>query len=139
MNFAIARTQAIGWKRLKVGYVVAAAALALALTAAVGIAFTRDGGSGPANPASISQPAPLAGFKASQTYVYVVGSQEEAVELEGALDEARTMALTNDFYEVLVVDTLEAEASYQLSLRELADAGLSGNSPGLVTVDTRQE
>jgi hypothetical protein len=49
------------------------------------------------------------------------------------------MALTNDFYEVLVVDTPEAEASYQLSLRELADAGLSGNSPGLVIVDSRQK
>jgi hypothetical protein len=49
MSFAIGRTQAIGWKRFKVGYVAAAAALALAVTAAVGIAFT-DGGSGPSSP-----------------------------------------------------------------------------------------
>jgi hypothetical protein len=135
MNFAIARTHAIDRKRLRLGYVVAAAALALAITAAVGIAFTWDSGSGPSSPASISQPAPLAGFKASQTYVYVVGSQEEAIKLERAFSEAD--GGTKFLYEVLVVDTPEAEANFQLSQRELTDAGLSGNSPGLVIVDTR--
>jgi hypothetical protein len=135
MNFAIGRTQAIGWKRVGVGYVVAAAALALGIAAA-GIAFTWGGGSGSASPPSISQAAPLAGFKASQTYVYVVGSQEEAIVLERAFNEAD--GGTNFLYEVLVVDTLEAEASFQLAQRELWDAGLSGNSPGLVIIDARK-
>jgi hypothetical protein len=137
MNFAIGRTQAIGSKRLKVGYVAAAAALALAITAAVGIAFTWDGGSGSSGAASISQPAAQAGAKQSQTYVYVVGSQDEAVELERAFNEAD--GGTNFLYEVLVVDTPEAEAIFQLSQKELTDAGLSGNSPGLVIVDRRQK
>jgi hypothetical protein len=136
MNFAIGRTQAIGWKRLGVRHVVAAAALALGISAAAAIAFTWDGGSESSGPASISQAAPLAGFKASQTYVYVVGSQEEAVNLERAFNEAD--GDTNFLYEVLVVDTPEAEANFQLAQRELSDAGLSSNSPGLVIVDTRK-
>jgi hypothetical protein len=136
VNFAIGRTDALGRKRLRVEYVVAAAALALAITAAIGIALAREGGSGPSTSTSVSQPAPLAGSKASQTYVYVVGSQEDAVNLERAFNEAD--GGTNFLYEVLVVDTPEAEASFQLAQRELSDAGLSGNSPGLVIVDTRK-
>jgi hypothetical protein len=137
MNFAIGKTQATGWKRLKVGYVVAAAALALAVTAAVGIAFARDGGSGPSAAPSIVQPAPQARLQPPLTYIYVVSSQEEAIPLETMLDEARTLAITNDLYEVLVVDTPEAEASLQLAQKELADAGLPGTPSGVTLVDTR--
>jgi hypothetical protein len=137
MNFAIASTHAIGRKRLTLRYVAAAAALALAITAAVGIAFTWGGGSGSSGPTSISRPAPQSGFRASQTYVYVLGSQEEAVELESALNEAGTLAITNDLYEVLVVDTPEADASLQLAQKELADAGLPGIPSGVTFVDTR--
>jgi hypothetical protein len=135
MNFAIARTQAIGRKRLRLGYVVAAAALTLAVTAAAGIAFTLDGGSGPSSQSRNAQPALNGRVQPSQTYIYVVGSQEEAVNLESAFNEAD--GETNFRYEVLVVDTPEAEASFQLAYRELTDAGLSGNSPGLVIVDSR--
>jgi hypothetical protein len=134
MNFAIGRTQAIGWKRLRVGYVAAAAALALAVTAAVGIAFTWEGGSGSSGSARISQDAPQAGFRASQTYVYVVGSQEKAVELEMGIDRSVTPDV---LYEVLVVDTPEAEASFQLSQKELNELELSGALQGVTLIDTR--
>jgi hypothetical protein len=135
LNFAIGNTQALGWKRLKLGYVVAAAALALAVTAAAGIALTRDGSSGQSGPSNITQPEVSGRVQQSQTYIYVVGSQEEAVNLERAFNEAD--GGTNFLFEVLVVDTPEAETSFQLAQRELSDAGLSGNSPGLVIVDTR--
>jgi hypothetical protein len=133
MNFAIGRTQAIGWKRLKVGYVVAAAALALAITAAVGIAFTRDGGSGSSG-ASIAQSATQGRVQPSQAYIYVVGSQEEAIRLEMGIDESLT---PNVSHEVLVVDTPEAEASFQLMQKELNDLQLSGALQGVTLIDTR--
>jgi hypothetical protein len=135
MNFAIGNTQAIGLKRLKVGYAVAAAALALAVTAAVGIAFTLDGGSGPSSLQSIARPAPQAAVNPPLTYVYVVSSQEQTIALERAFNEAD--GEKDILYEVLVVDTPEGEASLQLALKELMDAGLSGFSPGLVIVDSR--
>jgi hypothetical protein len=134
MNFAIGNTRAISWRRFKVGYLAAAVALPLAVAAAVGIAVARESSSGPSSPASVSQPASPAGLRASQTYVYVVGSQEEAIRLEMGIDESLT---PNVFYEFLVVDTPEAEASFQLSQRELADAGLPGIPPGVTFVDTR--
>jgi hypothetical protein len=134
MSFAIGRTQAIGWKRFKVGYVAAAAALALAVTAAVGIAFT-NGGSGPSSPSSIAPPAPQASVNPPPTYIYVVSSHEQAIAVERAFNEAD--GERNFLYEVLVVDTPEGEARLRLALKELTDAGLSGYSPGLVIVDRR--
>jgi hypothetical protein len=135
MNFEIARPQAIGWKRLKVGYVVAAAALALALTAAVGIAFTRDGGSGSSGSASIAQSATQERVQPSQAYIYVVGSQQEAIALEGAFNEVDVG--TDVLYEVLVIDTPEAEASFLLTQKELNDLQLSGALQGVTLIDTR--
>jgi hypothetical protein len=137
MNFAIGNTQAIGWKRFKVGYVAAAAALALAVTAAVGIAFTLDGGSGPSGSSSTVQPAPRPRVQPAQTYIYVVGSQEEAIALESAFNEALALGTTSDLYDVLVVDTPEAEASLQLAQKELADARLPGTPSGVTLIDTR--
>jgi hypothetical protein len=135
MNFAIARTHAISRKHLRLGYVAAAAALALAITAAVGIAFARDSGSGPSSPSSIAPPAPQAGANPPPTYIYVVSSQEKAIAVERAFNEAD--GEKNFLYEVLVVDTPEGDARLQLALKELTDAGLPGYSPGLVIVDNR--
>jgi hypothetical protein len=135
MNFAIGNTQAISWRRFKVGYLVVVAALALAVAAAVGIAFTLDGRSGPSGQSNIARRLPQARVQPSQTYIYVVGSQEEAVTLERAFQEAD--GGTNFLYKVLVVDTPEAEASFQLSQKELVDAGLPGIPSGVTFVDTR--
>jgi hypothetical protein len=135
MNFAIARTHAIGRKRLKVGYVVAAAALALALTAGVTIAFTRDGDSGPSGSASIAQSTAQERVEPSQAYIYVVGSQQEAIALEGAFNEVDVG--TDVLYEVLVIDTPEAEASFLLTQKELNDLQLSGALQGVTLIDTR--
>jgi hypothetical protein len=137
MSFISSTTFPTTWRRIKGGHVALAAAAVLAVTAAVGIAFTLDGGSGPSSSSSTVQPAPRAREQPSLTYLYVVGSQEEAVELESALNEARTLAITNDLYEVLVVDTPEADASLQLAQKELADAGLPGIASGVTFVDTR--
>jgi hypothetical protein len=134
MNFAIGNTQAIGWKRFRVGYVAAATALALAVTAAVGIAFTREDGSGRSAAPSTVRSSPQARVEAPHTYIYVVGSQEEAIAREMGIDGSLT---PNVLYEVLVVDTPEAEASFQLSQKELADAGLSGTPSAVTFIDTR--
>jgi hypothetical protein len=134
MNFAIGNTQAMGWKRFKVGYVTVAAALTLAVTAAAGLAFTRDTGSGPSSPARIAQSVPQWRVQPSQAYIYVVGSQEEAIALEMGIDRSLTPDV---LYEVLVVDTPEAEASFQLSQKELIELELSGALQGITLIDTR--
>jgi hypothetical protein len=137
MNFAIGNTQAISWKRFRVGYVAAATALALAVTAAVGIAFTWDGDSGRSAAPSTVQSSPQARVEAPHTYIYVVSSQKEAIALETAFNEALALGTTSNFYDVLVVDTPEAEARLQLAQKELAEAGLPGTPSGVTFVDTR--
>jgi hypothetical protein len=137
MSFTTGATFPSGWRRIKGGYVALAAAAALAVTAAVGMAFTLDGGSGPSSSSSTVQPAPRARVQPAQTFIYVVGSQEEAIALEMAFNEALALGTTSDFYDVLVVDTPVGEASFQLSQRELADTGLPGTPSGVTLVDTR--
>ena len=137
MNIANGNTQAFDWKRFRVGYVAAAAALAVAVTAAVGITFTLNGASGPSGAPSIAQPAPQPGFQPPLTYFHVVSSQEEAVALETVLDEARTLAITNDLYEVLLVDSPEAEAGLLMTQKVLMEADLPGTFQGVMFIDRR--
>jgi hypothetical protein len=137
MSFISSTTFPTTWRRIKGGYVGLAAGAVLAVTAAVGIAFTLDGGSGPSSSSSTVQPAPRVRVQPAQTYIYVVGSQEEAIALEMAFNEALALGTTSDLYKVMVVDTPEAEARLQLAQKELTDAGLSGNSVGVTLVETR--
>jgi hypothetical protein len=137
MSFISSTTIPTTWRRVKGGYVALAAAAVLAVTAAAGIAFTLDGGSGPSSSPSTVQLAPRARVQSAQTYIYVVGSQEEAIALEMAFNEALALGTTSDFYEVMVVDTPEAEVRLQLAQKELADAGLPGTPSGVTFVDTR--
>jgi hypothetical protein len=135
MSFISSTTFPTAWRRIKGGYVALAAAAALAVTAAVGFAFTLDGASGPSTSSSTVQPASRLRVQPAQTYIYVVDSQEEAIALEMAFNEALALGTTSDFYDVLVVDTPAAEANLQLAQKELADTGLPGT--GVTFVDTR--
>jgi hypothetical protein len=124
-------------RRIKGGHVALAAAVVLAVTAAAGIAFTLDGGSGPSTSSTTVQPVPRARVQPTQVYIYVVGSQEEAIALETAFNEALALGNTSDLYEVMVVDTPEAEAGFQLAQKELTEAGLPGTPSGVTFVDSR--
>jgi hypothetical protein len=137
MSFISSTTFPTTWRRIKGGYVALATAAALAVAAAAGIAFTLDGGSGPSSSSSTVQPASRMRVQPAQTYIYVVGSQKEAIALEMAFNEALALGTTSDLYDVLVVDTAEAEARLQLAQKELAEVGLPGTPSGVTFVDTR--
>jgi hypothetical protein len=137
MNLTSSTTFSGNWKHIKGQHLALAASLALALTAVAGFAFTLDGASGPASPPNITQPAAPARVQWPQAYIYVVGSQKEAIALEMAFSEALTSGTTSDLYEVFVVDTPEAEAALQLAQRELTDAGVSSNASRIALIDTR--
>ncbi len=123
MNLGISNTQVSTWKRIKTQHIVAAAGVALAVSALVGGLAIRDSGSSSssfraAGQASVSQPAPQ-----PQTFVYVVGSQAEAGELQNAFSGAELESGVDIYRIVIVVDSAEVEAGLQIMQGELVQAG----------------
>jgi len=125
MNLGIS-TQGNTWKRIKNQNIVVAAGIALAVSAlATGVVLrdtTPSGGPKATSPASISQQAPLL-----QTYIYLVGSQEQAAELTAGFTGAALESGVDSFRQVFVVNSPEAEASLQTMIGELAQAGNAGS------------
>jgi len=122
MNLGIS-TQGNTWKRIKNQHIIAAAGVALAVSAVIGGVAIRDSGSSSsaprsAAPASVSQPAPQ-----PQTFVYVVGSQAEAIELQNAFTGAALESGVDTYRHVMVVDSAETEEGLQIMQGELLQAG----------------
>ena len=123
MNLEISNAQAGTWKRIKAQHIIAAAGVALAVSAVIGGVTIRNDNSAPsapsvASPASISRPAPL-----PETFVYVVGSQAEAAELSSGIANASQEAVDSASRHVFVADSPEAEASLLTMQGELDQAG----------------
>jgi hypothetical protein len=123
MNLGISNAQVGTWKRIKTQHIIAAAGVALAVSAVIGGVSLRQSNSSPAtprssSPASISRTAPL-----PQSFVYVVGSQAEAAELSSGIANASEEAVDSASRQVFVADSPEAEASLLTMQGELALAG----------------
>ena len=125
MNLGIS-TQGNTWKRIKKQNIVAAAGIALAVSAlATGVVLrdtTPSGGPIATSPASISRQAPV-----PQTFIYLVGSQEQAAELTAGFANAAVETGADALRQAMVIDSPEAEASLQTMLGELSEAGTAGS------------
>jgi hypothetical protein len=127
MNLGISNTQSINWKRIKAQHVIAAAGVALAVSAVIGGVSLRQSNSSPAtprsaSPASIARQAPL-----PETFVYIVGSQAEAAELTSGIANASEEAVDSASRQVFVADSPEADANLVTMLGELMAAGTAEN------------
>jgi hypothetical protein len=125
MNLGIS-TQVSNWKRIKNQHIIVAAGIALAVSAlATGVVLrdtTPSGGPKATSPASISRQAPL-----PQTYIYLVGSQEQAAELTAGFANAAVETGADALRQAIVIDSPEAEASLQTMIGELSQAGTAGS------------
>ena len=128
MNLGIGNAQSATWKRIKTQHIAAAASVGLAVAAAVGGLTLRDSTSStspsPVSPASITRPAPQ-----PETFLYVVGSQAEAIELQDSFATAALESGVDIQRYIFVADSPEAEAALQVMQAELMQAG-----PGAATV-----
>jgi hypothetical protein len=123
MNLGISSAQSTTWKRFKAQHIVAAAGVALAVSALIGGVSLRESKSTPsaprsAAPASFARQAPL-----PDTFVYIVGSQAEAAELTSGIANASEEAVDSTFRQVFVVDSLKAEVDLATMQGELFLAG----------------
>jgi hypothetical protein len=132
MNIGISNTQ-VAWNRTRYGFLIAAAGVLLAASAAIAV-VSLTGGDGKAEslravPQSIPQ-----SFTPAQTFIYIVGSETEAQAMQAAFLEVADSSEVNRH--VIVVDSPESEASFALWQQELMlDAT---NASRTTVIDARQ-
>ena len=134
MNLGISNTQSTNWKRIKTQHVIAAAGVALAVSALIGGISLRESNPAPSSPraaapASIARQAPL-----PETFVYIVGSQAEAAELTSGIANASEEAVDSASRQVFVADSPEAEANLLTMQGEIV---LAGTADAVRIVDLR--
>jgi hypothetical protein len=140
MNFtnATANTQSATWKGMKARYIAAVCGLALAASAIAGIAtYNGQGSAKPsARPSAIGSGSVSTNADLPTTVYYIVGSQEQALTMQMAVNEVATSGFpsgsTPPDYQVIVADSPEKEQLVALMAQDLNGVAVQ---TGLITAN----